>query len=304
MRVLVTGSESMVGKALLDKIEEKHDVYIDRGLRAYDLLKINDAYDLVTNVNPDVVIMLAGVNGSLKWNLEYPSAIFNQSMIIGLNTLEACISNKVKKIIFPISSCAYRPDEELCKEDSLFDDNPHESVACHGWAKRMVAMGGIFMAQQHGIDFTGVVAQNSFGEHDRFNERGKVVSGLIRRFVDAKESNSPSIFIYGDGSVKRELLYAKDFAEGLVQIMENYDSKTSGPIINLTPQKEISIKELAEKISHMIGYKGKIIFGDSSQNGQLRRRLCGEKMNKHLNIEFTPLDIALKSTIDWYINEN
>lgn len=305
-KILVTGSTSMVGTALVHKLWEQNRNVIPIDKYECDALHPEEIYECIRYYTPDIVILLAGVNGSLKWNIDYPYDIFTKSCQIGLNTIDACVRNKVGKVIFPISSCAYRPSEDISFEEDLFVDSPHESVACHGWAKRMINTCGDFARKQYGLNFVGVIAQNSFGPHDRFNERGKVISGLIKRFVDAKEKEEEKIFIYGDGSVKREFLYCKDFAEGLIQVMEKYNNPYP---INLTSGIEISVGDLAKKIKKAVGYKGKIVFGDSSQNGQLRRRLSKERMDKYLNVKITPFDVALKETVDWYlsnrgINEN
>lgn len=297
-KILVTGSTSMVGTALVNKLHEQGKYVIPIDKYECDALHPEEIYECLRYYEPDIVVMLAGVNGSLEWNLKYPFDIFTKSCQIGLNTIDACVKNNVKKVIFPISSCAYRPSEDISFEEDLFLDAPHESVSCHGWAKRMINMCGDFARKQYGLNFVGVIAQNSFGPHDRFNSRGKVVSGLIKRFIDAKEKGEKEIFIYGDGTVKREFLYSKDFAEGLIQVIDIYNEPYP---INLTSGVEVSIKQLANKIKKLVEYKGKIVFGDVSQNGQMRRRLSKERMDKYLNISITPFDIALRETVEWYL---
>lgn len=295
--VLVTGGSSMIGRQVVNKLYHKYETvyYPPRGwLDLRDYLHVREYFNIY---RPQEVVMLAGVNGSLSWNKKFPFDISCESSIISLNTLKACVDFGVNKVVFSIPSCALKPSDDMSFESDLFEGEPHDSVACHGLSKRYVYNCGMFARRQYGLNFVAVIGQNSFGPGDRFDERGKVVSGMIDRMYKAFLNNDPTFTVYGDGTVLREFLYCKDFAEGIVQVLENYNEAFP---INLTSGYEISIGDLARKIKNIIGYKGELVFTGPQDNGQMRKRLSKERMDKYLDVKITDFDIALQETIDFY----
>jgi GDP-L-fucose synthase len=143
---------------------------------------------------------------------------------------------------------------------------------------------------------------NCYGSHDEFGEeQGHVIPMLIKRFINAKENNLPTIEVWGSGTATREFLYAGDCAEMIVTATKQYND--SYPI-NLGSGKETSIADLAELIKKLVGYKGKIVWDDSKPDGQPRRYLDIQRSIQWLG--FNPenavsLEEGLKRTIDWYL---
>lgn len=296
--VLVTGSTSMIGRQVVNKLLDKYDSVYGPPKCMLNLLDYKEVREYFNIYRPKDVIMLAGVNGSLSHNKRYPFDISCESSLISLNTLKACIEFGVDKVVFSLPSCALKPSDDISFESDLFEGKPHDSVACHGLSKRYVYECGQFARRQYGLNFIGVIGQNSFGPRDRFDERGKVISGMIDRMYKAFKNNDPTFTVYGDGTVLREFLYCKDFAEGLVQVLERYNECFP---VNLTSGFEISIGDLAKKIKDVIGYEGELVFTGPQDNGQMRKRMSKERMYKYLDINFTSFDVALKETVEWYI---
>jgi len=296
--VLVTGAFSMIGRQVVNKLVGKYDSIYDPSKQALDLLDYKEVREYFNIYRPKEVIMLAGYNGSLSFNKKYPFDISCNSSLMSLNTLKACVEFGVNKVVFSIPSCALQPSDDMSIECDLFSGEPHESVACHGLSKRYVYNCGQFARRQYGLNFVGVIGQNSFGPGDRFDERGKVVSGMIDRMYKAFKSNDPTFTVYGDGTVLREFLYCKDFAEGIVQVLQSYNEIFP---VNLTSGYEISIGDLAKKIKDIIGYQGSLVLTGPQDNGQMRKRMSKERMYKYLDINFTSFDVALKETVEWYI---
>ena len=296
MKTLITGHLSMIGRSLVSQLNYNDLCLPDR--KYYDYRYLMDVDLAISTSKPEVVYMLAGVNGSISYNSTNKFDIFTDSIQIGLNTIKSCVQYGVKKVVFVVASCALQPSDDESFESDLKNGSPHESVYCHGMAKRIVNICGEYAREQHGLNFVTVVCQNSFGPWDRFDPiRGKVVSNLIRRFTEAKDNNDPEIVIWGSGKPLREFIFCTDVAKGLIDIMENYNEPEP---INLTSEFEISIKDLAEKIKDAVGYNGKLVFDTSKPDGQMRKKLNADRMKKYLNIEFTPFDEALKETVDWY----
>ena len=294
--ILVTGSTSMIGRQTLSALVKNGFNAVPLP-RAYDLTYGNWATEFK---NIDCIIHLAGYNGGIAYNDQYPLNIFDKTVRMGLNVISLAIKNNINKIIFIVPSCALAPSQEQVDESAFYRGRPHKSVACHGMAKRTVAEAGLHWAKQYGGKFVTVIGQNSFGPHDNFEESGKVVSGLISKIVKAKKDNLPETVIWGTGSPLREFIYCKDMANGLVEVLKKYEEDY--PII-LNSGYEISILDLAYKISKIVGYEGMIVCDTSKPDGQMRKSMSTKRMKEFLNVEITDFDIALQETVDWFLEK-
>jgi nucleoside-diphosphate-sugar epimerase len=303
MKVLVSGGNSMIGRATIEKLKEKNYDVVGVSRQDCDFLQLDQVRSLFVAHKPDVYISLVGNNGGISYNKNYPFDIFAQTTLTGINGVLASVENGVKRIMYIVPSCALNPSEEVSNEQDLYYGRPHQSVECHGLAKRSVVDCINFAVRQYGnsgLWANIIIGQNSFGPYDRFDdERGKVVSGLIRRIVQAKINREDSVVIWGTGKPLREFLYCKDFAAGIVSVLESENVKRD---IIITSGYEISIKELAEKIKLFSGYEGELVFDITKQDGQMRKRLSREMMDNCLDFPITDFDVALKETIDWYIS--
>jgi nucleoside-diphosphate-sugar epimerase len=303
MKVLVSGGNSMIGRATIEKLKEKNYDVVGVSRQDCDFLQLDQVRSLFVAHKPDIYISLVGTNGGISYNKNYPFDIYAQTTLTGMNGVLACIENGVKKILYIVPSCALNPSEYTSIEQDLYYGRPHQSVECHGLAKRSVVDCINFAVRQYGnsgLWANIIIGQNSFGPYDRFDdERGKVVSGLIRRIVQAKINREDSVVIWGTGKPLREFLYCKDFAAGIVSTLESENVKRD---IIITSGYEISIKELAEKIKLFSGYEGELVFDTTKQDGQMRKRLSREMMDNCLDFTITDFDVALKETIDWYIS--
>ena len=140
-----------------------------------------------------------------------------------------------------------------------------------------------------------------YGEYDSFDpEKSHVIPALLKKFIEAKKENKPSVEVWGDGSASREFLYAGDCAEAIELALEKYDAPEP---MNIGTGKEISIKDLVILIKEIVGYEGEIKFDESKPNGQPRRCLDVSKAEKDLGfLAKTTLREGLKKTYNWYSN--
>jgi GDP-L-fucose synthase len=301
MKVLVSGGNSMIGRATIKKLKEKNYDVVGVSRQDCDFLQLDQVRSLFTAHKPDVHISLTSYNGGLSFNAKYPFEIYTQTIATGINSAIACVENNVKKVIYVVPSCALNPSDEISYEEDLYKGEPHHSVRAHGWAKRAVARAfNDFAVEEYGMDVNIVIGQNSMGPYDRFDEdRGKVVSALIRRIVQAKINREESVIVYGSGSPLREFIYCKDFANGIIAVLETPDCPKE---INITSGHEISIKELAEEIKLLSGYEGELIFDTTKSDGQMRKKMSSDRMNKYLSFLITDFRISLRETIDWYVS--
>jgi GDP-L-fucose synthase len=153
--------------------------------------------------------------------------------------------------------------------------------------------------EQYGFETVSVMPNNLYGINDNFIvEQCHVIPGFINKFISAKEKNLPTVTCFGDGSPTREFLFSDDLADGLVFLMNNYNDPE---IINIGPEREVSIKELSEIITKFVGYTGEIIWDTSKPNGTPRRALDTSKMSSLGWKAKTKLEDGLEITIDWFL---
>jgi len=310
-RVMVTGGNSMIGRAVVDTLFKRglnHVDLVDVVPHAEcDLLDIDQVRSRFQQFKPDYVIHAAGYNGGIEWNKKYPSTIFYRTVQMGLNVLEMSHRFSVSRVQSIISSCAYpNTDAEELKEEDFWNGPSNDSVDCHGHAKRFLDAFSRQISKQHeGTRATSVVLNNSYGPYDSYDpHKTKVVGAMVKRFVDAKNDNLPFVECWGSGSPLREFVYSKDAGELIVKALESYCNPWFP--LNLSTGIEVSIKELAETTAKVVGYEGEIRWDTSKQDGQLRKKLNTDRMFEELYPEdkpkFTSLEEGLKKTVEWYEN--
>lgn len=302
-KIMVTGGESMIGRAIVCGLK-RHGACIDEVPHKYcDLLEYQQIYNRIKNFQPDYVIHAAGWNGGIRWNNDYPATIFYRTATMALNVLKAASELHVSKIVSILASCSY-PDSksnEPLNEESLWHGKPNDTVECHGLAKRILDVYSRQIYKEFGTMAVTCILTNCYGEFDSYNpDKTKVVGAMIRKLVEAKQNQSPSVTFWGSGKPLRELMYAEDAGEAIVQVLEKYEDPFLP--INIASDIEISIKELAELIAEIVGYTGEIIWDTTKPDGQMRKKLDTTQMQELLSVQITPIEDGLKNTIKWYIN--
>lgn len=293
----------MLGMALRDQIDKsKYDVYYPSHSEV-DLLSLSQINHFFANTLPDKVIHLATYSGNIQFNQLYPVETFYRTTQIGLNVLKCCADYGVKKVLSVISSCAIADlgDKEL-EEADLWKGRPNKSIESHGLAKRNLHAFSMQIHNQCHTDCVCAIVNNSFGPYDSFSpEKTKVVGAFIKKFVEAKEKNAPSVTNWGSGIAKRELIYSKDASKLLLMALEKYND--SELPINIGTPNEVTIRELSNVISDVVGYTGEVIWDTTKGDGQLRKKLNLNRMNSILldkPFQYTDFREAISETINWY----
>jgi GDP-L-fucose synthase len=303
-KVLVTGGESMVGGAIVGELL-LNNVEVDVVPHSEcDILNYQDIANRIKYFKPESIIHAAGWNGGIGWNKDYPATIYYRTAIMALNVYNAALQcNSIKKIVGILASCSY-PDisTENFVENQLWDGKPNASVECHGLAKRIIADYGRQISKQYPhIQCISCILNNCYGPYDSFHpEKTKVVGALIRRFVEAKQNNTPEVVCWGTGAPLREFVFAPDAGSAIVQCMLSY-SDPNLPV-NISSGCEISIKELTETIIDIVEYNGKVVWDTTKSDGQMRKKLNTDLFQTITNMKFTNIRDGLKHTIEWYIN--
>lgn len=291
--VLVTGGHGFLGRYVCGELEARGHKVVAPTHQECDFTYAN--YNINGEVIDNIIHMAAKVGG-IGANRTYPYDFFYDNLVMGTKLFNEAIRSKIKKFVTVGTICSYPKNTPIpFKEEDLWNGYPEETNAPYGLAKKMLLVQGQAARQQYGFNSIYLLQVNLYGPTDNFDlNTSHVIPAMIRKFTESKSE----VVLWGDGSPTREFLYVEDAARGIVDAMEKYDKPEP---VNLGSGMEISIKDLAEKIAKLTGFKGKIIWDKSMPNGQPRRRLDVSKAKKEFGFEATTdFDEGLKKTVAWY----
>lgn len=300
-RVMVTGGSGFVGQPVVAKLRERgvRDIFVPRSAD-YDLVDREACRRVLADGRPDVVIHLAAVAGGIGVNMEEPGRFFFDNLMMGVQLMEEARLSGIEKFVAVGTICEYPKFTPVpFDEATLWDGLPEETNAPYGLAKKMLLVQAQAYRQQYGFNAIHPLPVNLYGPGDDFNPRtSHVIPALIKKFTEARDSDAPSVPVWGDGTASREFLYVDDVAEGLVLMTERYDSPEP---VNLGSGQEITIGELARLIAELTGYHGRIEFDPTKPNGQPRRCLDVSRAEQEFGFRAkTDLRTGLRETIAWY----
>jgi GDP-L-fucose synthase len=300
-RVCITGGAGFLGSFVQKTLKEHgaEDIFIPT-IEEYDLTDLKDIQRVLKKAQPDLIIHLAALAGGIGANRARPAEFFYQNLMMGVPLLHEAWKEGVEKFVAIGTICAYPKFTPVpFKEEYLWDGYPEETNAPYGLAKKMLLVQSQAYREQYGFNSIYLLPVNLYGPRDNFNlETSHVIPALIRKMIEAEDQNKDEVVLWGDGSPTREFFYAGDAARGIVLAAERYNS--SEPV-NLGAGMEISIKDLAELISKLTGFSGRIIWDTSKPNGQPRRALDTQRAKDYFGFEAEmPFKEGLKRTIDWY----
>jgi len=299
---LVTGGSGLVGqgiKTILEKDSLPDEEWIFLSSKDANLLSESETDAVFAKHRPTRVLHLAAQVGGLFANMKANCDFLRNNMKMNDNILAMSHKYNVKKVVSCLSTCIF-PDKTTypIDETMLHNGPPHQSNFGYSYAKRMIDVLNRGYHEQYGCQFTSVVPCNVFGPHDNFNiEHGHVIPGLIHKAYKAQENGS-AFQIWGTGSPLRQFIYSLDLARLFVWVLREYQEIE--PII-LATEEEISIKDVAFKILEAYEFKGDVEFLTDKSDGQYKKTASNAKLRKYLpDFHFTPIDDAIKETVDWF----
>ncbi|MCA9070473.1 MAG: GDP-L-fucose synthase [Planctomycetaceae bacterium] len=300
-RVVVTGGTGFLGRVVCRKLSERgcQNVRVPRH-RDYDLSTEDGVRRMYDDMEPEMVIHLAAEVGGIGANREHPGRFFYKNMAMGLHLIEHGRLNGVQKFVQAGTVCAYPKFTSVpFREEDLWNGYPEETNAPYGVAKKALFVMLDAYRQEYGLDSAVVVPVNLYGPGDNFDPKSShVIPALIRKCVEARERDEPSMTCWGTGEASREFLYVDDAAEGVLRAAEVMNDPTP---INLGTGREIKIRQLVELIAKHTGFQGDILWDSSNPDGQPRRCLdtsrASELLGWSARMEF---EEGLRQTIRWY----
>lgn len=303
MKIVVTGGAGFLGSFVVDKLKDRgcKNIFIPRS-KDYDLIENEDIKKLYIDAKPDIVIHLAAVVGGIGANRENPGRFFYENLMMGVQLMEQARLAGIDKFVAVGTICSYPKFSPIpFKEEDLWNGYPEETNAPYGLAKKALLVQAQAYRQQYGLNSIYLLPVNLYGPGDNFDPGSShVIPALIKKCFDAIKNNENEIVVWGTGKATREFLYVEDCAEGIILATERYNKPDP---VNLGAGFEISIKDLAELIVELTGFKGKINWDTTKPDGQPRRCLDTTKAEKEFGFKAkTKFEEGLKNTINWYID--
>jgi GDP-L-fucose synthase len=277
--VYVAGHRGMVGGALVRRLASENVTIVTAPRSEVDLRDQAAVNAWFAKTKPQVVFHAAAKVGGIVANNTLRAEFIYENIVIATNVIQAAHNTGVQKLMFLGSSCVYpKLAAQPLREDSLLTGPLEPTNEPYAIAK----IAGMKMAEayraQYGSDFINVMPTNLYGPGDNYHpEYSHVVAALIRRFHEAKESNSPSVAVWGTGTPRREFLYVDDMADASVHLMKTY---SSDQLVNIGTGEDITIAEFARVVAETVGYKGKIEFDISKPDGTPRKLLDVGRLSK------------------------
>lgn len=300
-KIYVAGHRGLVGSAITRNLQENgYTNLVFRTSGQLDLTKRDQVDAFFEEEQPEYVFLAAAKVGGIVANNNFPADFIRDNLMIQTNVIDAAHQNHVKKLLFLGSTCIYpKLAAQPMREDSLLTGEPEPTNEAYAIAK----IAGIKMCQaynrQHGTNFISIMPTNLYGPNDNFDlNSSHVLPALIRKFHEAKLNNAPTVEVWGTGTPKREFLYSDDLADAAIYLMNTYDGSD---LVNVGMGKDISIKELAEKIGEAVGYRGEIVFNTSKPDGAPRKLV---DVNRLTNLGWTAkisLDEGLEMAYTWFL---
>ncbi|HAT1613301.1 TPA: GDP-L-fucose synthase [Raoultella planticola] len=308
--VFVAGHNGMVGSAIVRQLKKRSNInIISRERNELDLLDSNAVNHFFSTEKIDEIYLAAAKVGGIVANNSFPADFIYQNLMIESNIINAAHVHNIQKIMFLGSSCIYpKLANQPISENELLQGTLEPTNEPYAIAK----IAGIKLCEsynrQYDRDYRSVMPTNLYGENDNFHpSNSHVIPALLRRFHEATIANAHEVVVWGSGKPMREFLHVDDMASASIYVMELESSdwkKNTLPMlshINVGTGVDCTIKELAETIAKVTGYKGSIIFDATKPDGTPRKLLDVSRLsNLGWNYSIT-LEDGLKKTYDWFL---
>lgn len=278
-KIYIAGHNGMVGSAIARKLQQQGCTQIiTRSSKELDLRNQQEVNNFFATEKPEYVFLAAAKVGGILANNIFRGEFLYENLMIQNNVIHASYLNEVTKLMFLGSSCIYpRMAPQPLKEEYLLTGELEQTNEPYAIAK----IAGIKMCDayrsQYGCNYISVMPTNLYGPNDNYDlNNSHVLPALIRKVIAAKNNAEPSVTIWGTGTPKREFLYVDDLADACIHLMKTYNEPG---LVNVGVGEDISIKDLADLVVKVVGYKGEVIKDLSKPDGTPRKLMDVSKLN-------------------------
>ena len=300
-KIYVAGHRGMVGSAIKRRLESLgYSNLVVRTRSQLDLTDFRKTQRFMETEKPEYVFVAAAKVGGIIANRTYPADFFYQNMAIELNLIHTAYLTGVHKLLFMGSTCIYpKLAEQPLKEEHLLTGPLEPTNEAYAIAK----IAGIKMCQyydtQYKTNFVSVMPTSLYGPNDNFDLEGShVIPAMLRKFHEAKVRGDRTVTLWGTGRPRREFMYVDDLADALVFLMNSYDSPE---LINIGIGNEYEIREIAEKVAKVVGYKDSIEYDTTKPDGTPRKLVETSKLDALGWKPSVDLEDGLKITYRWFL---
>lgn len=303
MKIYVAGHNGLVGSAIVRKLKSKgYTDIITRSSKELDLTRQKDVEEFFDKERPEHVYLAAAKVGGIWANKTYPAEFIYKNLMIATNVIDASYKFGVKKLLNLGSSCIYpKFAPQPMKEEHLLTGELEPTNEAYAIAKISAIKLCKYYNEQYGTNFISVMPTNLYGPNDNFDlKTSHVLPALLRKFHEAKVNVSDSVPVWGSGKPRREFLHVDDLADAVVYLMQKSASEI-GEFVNIGTGKDVTIKELAETIKEIVGFKGTIDWDTTKPDGTPRKLLDVSKLHKLGWKHKIELKEGIEKTYRWYL---
>ncbi len=288
-KIYIAGHRGLVGSALVRRLTAKgYGNILGRTHAELDLRNQSDVQAFFAAEKPEFVILAAAKVGGIYANNTYPAEFIEDNLLIQNNVIHNAWKNNVKRLLFLGSSCIYpKQAPQPMKEEYLLTGPLEPTNRPYALAK----IAGIEMChaynRQYGTRYLAAMPTNLYGPNDNYDlNNSHVLPALLRKMHEAKLSNASEAVVWGTGTPKREFLYSEDMADACIHLLEQGEDKLASlfnneqpPLVNIGSGEDLTIRELAELVAEIVGFKGKLTFDTTKPDGTMRKVMDVSRIN-------------------------
>lgn len=302
--ILVLGATGFLGKNVCGLLDRQGTAHAKSSLGLGTDLRSREAtFELFDKVQPTHVLNCAAYVGGIQFGYKHPAELFSNNLLMTLNLLEAARHFGVRRIVNPISNCAYPGQATLFREAEFWDGPLHESVMVYGFVRKASWVGSWAYQKQHGLDVVNLILSNMYGPDDHFEEeRSHALGALVMKFAEARRRGAPEVVVWGTGTPVREWLHVSDGAQAMVRALE---APPCLDPVNIGIGGGISILDMARLIKDCVGYQGEIRLDPTKPDGAPYKTVDGTRGRQLLGWgPEIPLEQGIRDTVRWYLHHH
>ena len=292
----------MLGRNLIRSFSRTNYTLLVPARGDMDCLDADSAKRYITDNQPDLVMICAGLVGGISANIASPYEFFKDNMQIGINVIDACVDGGVDELI-NISSINVYPDsvgEAGCLESDILAGKLHEATEGYGLAKGCTAKFADYASRQFDVAYRSIILSNLYGRFDSFSDnKAHMIPAIIRRLHEAAVSDLKSVEIWGDGLARRGFLFAEDVADFIVGCSE--DVRALPQNLNIVPNKDYSVYEYNKIAARVVKYSGDFYFNKSMPVGSKQKLVNGELALSLGWAEATSIEDGILKTYKYFL---